>query len=58
MPAWVAGDEDASALFTYLRREWGHGADPVSPETVASVRASTADRADPWTVEELGNATD
>src|SRR5690606_3735363 len=32
MPAHELGDEDLAGVLTYLRREWGHGADPVSPE--------------------------
>ena len=53
MPAWIAPDDDLAALLTYLRREWGHGADPVTPATIARVREATAGRSLPWTVEEL-----
>lgn len=53
MPAWVASDEDQAALTTYLRREWGHEADPVTPATIARIRAATKTRARPWTAEEL-----
>lgn len=46
-------DADVAALLTYIRREWGHAATPVSPELVARVRAATPDRAEPWTAAEL-----
>ena len=53
MPALVAGDQDVAAVMTYIRREWGHGAEPVTPARIASVRAETAERGTPWTVDEL-----
>ena len=46
-------DTEISALLTWIRRQWGHGADPVSPETVQRVREKTADRKEPWTAELL-----
>ena len=46
-------DEEIAALLTYIRRGFGNDADPVTPETVAGVRAETADRATPWTEAEL-----
>lgn len=46
-------DADVAALLTYIRREWGHAATPVSPELVAKVRAASAERAEPWTAAEL-----
>ena len=58
MPAWSATDEDLAAVLTYVRREWGHGAEPVTPEEVAAVRAATRDRGRPWTVEELRQAVE
>ena len=54
MPAYVASFEDLAAVATYVRREWGHGADPVDADTVDAVDASCADRRRAWTVEELG----
>lgn len=53
MPAVVASDEDIAGVLTYLRREWGHGADPVDVEFVRRVRAKTAARKQPWTAAEL-----
>ena len=46
-------DSTLAGLMTYLRRSWGNTADPVSADTVASIRAASADRTAPWTAEEL-----
>ena len=46
-------DHNLAAVFTYIRREWGHTADPVKSETISVIRAATKDRILPWTVEEL-----
>lgn len=54
MPAWgVLNDEQLAAIFTYIRREWGHTAAPVDTESVAKVRAAIRDRQDAWTQPEL-----
>lgn len=53
MPALAMEDADIAAVITYVRRAWGHGADPVTPETVGAVREATAGRGTPWTIEEL-----
>lgn len=54
MPGFGAfADEDIAALMTYLRREWQHGASPVTAADVAKVRALTKDRAKAWTEAEL-----
>jgi hypothetical protein len=37
---------------TYVRREWGHGADPVHPDAITRARAECADRTLPFAVEE------
>ena len=47
------GDEEMSAILTYARQAWGNKAPPIEPETVATIRASTARRGDSWTAEEL-----
>ena len=54
MPA-VGALEDAkiAAVLSYIRREWGHEADPVSEDRVAHIRRETQDRGLPWTAEEL-----
>ncbi|MEM9176034.1 MAG: c-type cytochrome [Myxococcota bacterium] len=46
-------DEGVAAVATFLRRAWGHGDEPVSPDRVAAIRALERDRALPWTVAEL-----
>ncbi|MCP3916016.1 MAG: c-type cytochrome [bacterium] len=53
MPALAASPEDVAAVATYVRREWGHGADPVTPETVLRVIELTKDRRKAWTVKNL-----
>lgn len=46
-------DESVASVLTYLRREWGHDAYPVSPSSVARVRELTKGRQNGWTAEEL-----
>jgi len=46
-------DATIAAILTYIRREWGHEASPVEPETVKSVRAEIGKREDQWTEKEL-----
>ncbi|MCB1705022.1 MAG: DUF1080 domain-containing protein [Halioglobus sp.] len=46
-------DTTLAGLMTYMRRSWGNKADAVSVETVADIRAASAERSQPWTVEEL-----
>ena len=41
MPAWNASDEDLAAVLTYLRREWGNGVEPVTPEHDLKLQALT-----------------
>jgi mono/diheme cytochrome c family protein len=54
MPA-VGALEDAkiASVLSYVRREWGHEADPVSKDQVAEIRRETKGRLRPWTAEEL-----
>jgi mono/diheme cytochrome c family protein/glucose/arabinose dehydrogenase len=49
----VLNDEQLASVLTYVRREWGHTASPVSPAMVKEVRDATADRTRPWTAEQL-----
>jgi mono/diheme cytochrome c family protein len=49
----VFTDAQIAAVLTYIRREWGQAGTPVDEATVKSVRALTADRARPWTNDEL-----
>ena len=46
-------DEAVAGLVTYLRRAWGHGEEPASPERVAAVRLASGAREMPWTAAEL-----
>jgi mono/diheme cytochrome c family protein len=48
-------DSEIAAVLSYIRQEWGNSADPVSEETVAAIRAETADRTTAWTAPELEN---
>ena len=52
-PMATLDDEQLAAILTYIRRAWGHEAGPISPGTVARVRAGSAGRKAPWTVSEL-----
>jgi mono/diheme cytochrome c family protein len=51
----VFNDEQLASVLTYVRREWGHTASPVSPAMVKDVRDATADRTRPWTAEQLSS---
>lgn len=55
MPAFgeALTDRQIADVLTYLRREWGHIADPVTEATVKAVRTTTAQREDSWTEAEL-----
>ena len=46
-------DNQIAAVLTYVRQEWGNtGAEPVTADQVAAIRAETGSRS-PWTVDEL-----
>ena len=54
MPALgVLDDEQIASVLTYIRREWGHTFEPVTPATVKKVREETASREDAWTMADL-----
>lgn len=54
MPALgVLDDEQIASALTYVRREWGHGFEPVTPAAVKRVRDETSKREDAWTMPEL-----
>ncbi len=46
-------DEQIASVLTYVRREWDHPYDPVSPKKVADVRKQSGPREEGWTMEEL-----
>lgn len=54
MPAFGAqlSDDEVAAVVSYVRGAWSNKADPVLPESVAELRAATADRG-AWTADEL-----
>lgn len=54
MPA-VGTLEDAkiAAVLSYIRREWGHQAEPVTVDHVTQIRQETSGRLVPWTEKEL-----
>ncbi len=49
----VMTSEELAAILTYIRRAWGHEADPVAPHAVTRVRDTNVDRTTPWTEKEL-----
>lgn len=49
----VLPDEDIANLLTYIRREWGHSASPISPELVGKIRQEISKREEAWTEAEL-----
>ena len=55
MPPWKAilNDEAAAAVLTFVRRSWGHEADPVTPAAIAEARAATAARDQPYSEADL-----
>ena len=54
MPALGVFDDDQIAvILTFIRREWGHTANPVEPELVKTIRAETEKREEAWTEAEL-----
>lgn len=52
-PLGALDDQTIAAITTYIRRAWRQQADPVSPVTVAEIRAAEAGRERPWSAEEL-----
>jgi mono/diheme cytochrome c family protein len=55
MPPWKAAldDENVAAVITFIRRSWGHEADPVAPAVVAEARKDTASREEPFSEADL-----
>lgn len=42
------GDAEIAAVSTYVRKQWGNAAPPVTAEVVAAARAATASQTTPW----------
>ena len=54
MPAFgIFDDGQIASVLTYVRREWGHSASPVTPAQVQAARAATAGHSDAWSPQEL-----
>jgi mono/diheme cytochrome c family protein len=53
MPRFEGLPADVAAVATFVRRSWGNGAEPIGPDLVEEVRRATADRTQPFTVDEL-----
>lgn len=54
MPAFGATPEDMASLLTYVRREWGHGADPFARAFIEGLCEQVGDWVRPFTTEDLG----
>jgi hypothetical protein len=52
-PLNALNDDQIASVLTYVRREWGNAASPVTPESVQEIRGLTSTRKRPWTNEEL-----
>lgn len=52
-PVGMMADTDIAAILTYIRRAWGHNADPVSSGEVRKVRDLNPERRTAWTAKEL-----
>ena len=55
MPAFVAGDGEIADVLTYVRREWGHGVEPITAQTIAALRVLAHQAGGPLTTEELAH---
>lgn len=55
MPPWKAAlnDEAIAGVLTFVRRSWGHEADPVAIAAVAEARRDTEKREEPWSDPDL-----
>lgn len=49
----VFEDEQIASIITYVRREWGHTASPVTAATVKKIRDATSEREEGWSEAEL-----
>ena len=50
---WLVAPSLVAAILTYLRREWEHGAEPISTDFLKAIREKEARRTDSWTEQEL-----
>lgn len=49
----MLSDEQIAAILTHVRSSWGNSGSAVTPATVKTVRAASADRKTMWTAEEI-----
>ncbi|MEM9016822.1 MAG: c-type cytochrome, partial [Verrucomicrobiota bacterium] len=56
-PVGMMSDGEIAAVMTYVRRAWGHSAEPVASRDVGRVRGLHYTREHAWTVSELRNET-
>lgn len=52
-PLATLGNDDIAAVLTYIRREWGNTADPITPPEINHLRIESQGRTVPWTEAEL-----
>ncbi|MSU72689.1 MAG: dehydrogenase [Opitutus sp.] len=55
MPPWKAAldDEAIAGVLTFVRRSWGHEANPIPVPVVTAARRDTAKRDEPWSDSDL-----
>lgn len=56
-PVGMQSDREIAEILTYVRRAWGHTADPISPQEVRKVRDLNVGRESAWTAPELKETT-
>lgn len=52
-PLGILEDKQIAGIMTYVRREWGHTASPVTEAYVKKLREDYANRDEPWSEEDL-----
>lgn len=52
-PMKAFDDETLAGVLTFVRRSWGHEAEPVAPRVIAAARAAIASRDEPWSDADL-----
>lgn len=53
MPVFDSSPEEVAAVLTYARREWGHGAEPISPDEVRVILKEMSEQEEVWTAASL-----
>lgn len=52
-PLAILSNEDIASVLTYIRREWGHAAEPINSREINQLRIQSQGRTVPWTEAEL-----